>query len=490
MSRSTNRYPQADRRASRHPGGATRERNVSSHKGNLMSSSEANAGIPDHPLTTLLRAAPGAPADVVALAKQVVQLGEAPVSGADSPAVALADGVVVLARVRNALDAEIARRLRTAETQNVLRHTASATLQRDAHWAGSSAHAMVAAARFADRFPALADLWRRGCVAADAVAALARGTRGLPEHHISQVVTALLPTLPNLSTRHLRIAVGRAVDLLLPDDRNEREQVTHDRRFLAFSELNGITSFHGELPSIDGAALRAALTALGESLRVEGDRLTKGQRHADALMTLVNAAAAHGDLPASSAGLPVATTVTIGLSEAERIAQNRPATRRSLADAVTAGGRPASLALTPDASRTLGDAAMRFALCHGTITGALVDDRASRGPISRALAITRQQPLAMGRATRLATSAQRAALALRDGGCVVCARPPGECQTHHVVPWSEGGSTDLSNLALLCWVHHRQLDLGRWGLVHDPDREPDEPYWQVTATSRQRWRAG
>lgn len=445
---------------------------------------EGNA---DDPLANLLHSADCAPEDVMAVAQSVVALGEDRLT--ETPAVALADSVIVLARTRNALDAEIARRLRAAENADTLRHTAHTTLEHEARWAGGTSHAMVAASRFAERHPAIARLWHGGCVPLESVAILARGTRALPESDAVQVVNALLPTLPQLSTRHLRIAVSRAVDLLMPEDRNQREQIAHDRRFIAFSDLNGVTSFHGELPSVDGCALRAALAALGESLRVEGDGLTKGQRSADALITMVNAAAAHGDLPASASGLPVATTITIGVAEADRIASHQRPTSRALADAVGASGRPGGLALNSDTSRTLGDAAVRFALCHGTLTGALVDDRTEGpGPVSQALSTTRLQPLALGRQTRLATSAQRIALALRDGGCVVSGRAAAECQTHHVVPWGEGGGTDLANLALVCWVHHRQVDLNRWHLERSPDPSPGNPHWLVTPTPRHRWR--
>ncbi len=55
------------------------------------------------------------------------------------------------------------------------------------------------------------------------------------------------------------------------------------------------------------------------------------------------------------------------------------------------------------------------------------------------------QPLELGRTTRVVTAAQRAALVVRDGGCVVagCQRPPAWCEAHHLVQWLHGGPTDL-----------------------------------------------
>ncbi|MFL6137483.1 MAG: DUF222 domain-containing protein [Frankiaceae bacterium] len=57
--------------------------------------------------------------------------------------------------------------------------------------------------------------------------------------------------------------------------------------------------------------------------------------------------------------------------------------------------------------------------------------------------------LDLGRAARLPTTAQRRALAARDGGCLFpgCDRAPPWCQAHHLVHWVDGGPTDLASLA-------------------------------------------
>ena len=64
--------------------------------------------------------------------------------------------------------------------------------------------------------------------------------------------------------------------------------------------------------------------------------------------------------------------------------------------------------------------------------------------------------LDLGRESRLATRGQRRALAHRDRCCTFpgCTRPAGWCEAHHLVPWLDGGRTDLDNLALLCGHHH------------------------------------
>lgn len=58
--------------------------------------------------------------------------------------------------------------------------------------------------------------------------------------------------------------------------------------------------------------------------------------------------------------------------------------------------------------------------------------------------------LRMGRAYRTATDMQRAALALRDKGCVGCGIPPERCQHHHIEFWQHEGRTDYWNLVTVC----------------------------------------
>jgi hypothetical protein len=80
--------------------------------------------------------------------------------------------------------------------------------------------------------------------------------------------------------------------------------------------------------------------------------------------------------------------------------------------------------------------------------------------------------LDLGRAVRLATPAQRRALALRDRGCVFngCARPPSWCEAHHwKTRWHDGGLTNLDELCLLCSFHHHLVHDDDWHLDRDKD---------------------
>ncbi|WP_265442411.1 HNH endonuclease signature motif containing protein, partial [Flexivirga meconopsidis] len=69
------------------------------------------------------------------------------------------------------------------------------------------------------------------------------------------------------------------------------------------------------------------------------------------------------------------------------------------------------------------------------------------------------QPLDVGRRERLVTKGLRAAVVIRDNGCTFpgCDRPPGFCEVHHVTPWWAGGTTSLTNSAMLCCRHHQEV---------------------------------
>ncbi|MGN6274065.1 MAG: DUF222 domain-containing protein [Protaetiibacter sp.] len=88
--------------------------------------------------------------------------------------------------------------------------------------------------------------------------------------------------------------------------------------------------------------------------------------------------------------------------------------------------------------------------------------------------------LNLGREQRLFTRTQRIALAARDGGCLMCDRPPSWTEAHHIDHWDEHhGRTDIDDGVLLCrhchlMVHNRgwriRREHGAYHLEHpDPD---------------------
>ena len=77
----------------------------------------------------------------------------------------------------------------------------------------------------------------------------------------------------------------------------------------------------------------------------------------------------------------------------------------------------------------------------------------------------------VGRSKRVITPHQSKALKARDKGCRFpgCDRHATYTSGHHLVHWTKGGPTDLSNLVLLCYRHHWMVHEGNWRLVKTDD---------------------
>jgi hypothetical protein len=127
------------------------------------------------------------------------------------------------------------------------------------------------------------------------------------------------------------------------------------------------------------------------------------------------------------------------------------------------GGIAATVVVTMTLESLLGGLAAASLLDTGeAISAAQARRLACEAGIIPAVLGGRSEVLDLGRQRRFHSKAQRIALALKHGGCVVegCDWPPGMCHAHHDQPWSEGGDTSVTNGRLLCPRHHAR--------AHDP----------------------
>ena len=244
-----------------------------------------------------------------------------------------------------------------------------------------------------------------------------------------------------------------AVDPLTPDQ-DAADDHTHRGVWLA--QVGDVWDLRGTLPADTGGALAAALHAHMDQVgradpqsRV-GD--TPAARRADALVELVQAGV--GANVTSSAG------------------QGRTLIHVLVPAQSPTGARFEPTHVCPDGSVIpwwlLGPS---YRVPNGPGAGPLAPSELQRltcdGWVQRFSVTDDSVPVDVGRRTRLIPPALRAALEMRDGGCVIpgCDRPPGWCQAHHVIHWSHGGPTDQSNLALLCARHHTELHQGHWHIT-------------------------
>jgi hypothetical protein len=107
------------------------------------------------------------------------------------------------------------------------------------------------------------------------------------------------------------------------------------------------------------------------------------------------------------------------------------------------------------------------------VSAETVQRLACDGTITRVVLSPESVVIDVGRARRVVAGPTRRALAARDGHCrwPHCDRPASWSDAHHVIHWSKGGETDLSNMVLLCHRHHWMAHEGGWQLVQTADGE-------------------
>jgi hypothetical protein len=224
------------------------------------------------------------------------------------------------------------------------------------------------------------------------------------------------------------------LDTLLPDGTLADERLQQRRRYLScVPNGEGMYRLTADLDSETAALALAVLHSLAAPKpTTDGDRdeRTAGQRMHDAFRSVLKIAQRSAELP-RSAGLPATVLITMTAEQFE--------TRTGLA--ATSFGQKMSV----DQALRIVDQASIAWVVHN-----------SRGGV-----------LNYGTTQRCATQKQTLALIARDQGCAFpgCTDPPEWTEKHHIVPWSHGGQTDLSNLVLLCDHHHDRIDSSGWRIT-------------------------
>jgi hypothetical protein len=349
------------------------------------------------------------------------------------------------------------------------------------HLSASAAHRAVRTARALFRGPlaATATALTEGAISPAHAQVVADGTHDLPTHLTTQAEPVLLETARRLDPPRLRRALTHLRQVADPDREADRAEQRHDRRGLWLAPtLDGMVALQGQLDPEAGQTLLAALDPLARPATAEDPR-TGSQRRADALTELARRNLEGGRLP-QTGGVRPQLLVTVDL------------------DSLL--GRSGAIGGDGGWTGPLDPQACQRLACDSAVTRVLVSRHpsptsdpglATPTPPQGLAAQLRQaaallpptlggaptRPLEVGRTSRVVTPTQRAALVVRDRGCVFpgCDRPPGWCDAHHLQHWLHGGPTDLANLALLCRAHHRAVHEGGWRLARDPDG-------QLTAT--------
>ncbi|TFC73614.1 HNH endonuclease [Cryobacterium sp. TMS1-20-1] len=162
--------------------------------------------------------------------------------------------------------------------------------------------------------------------------------------------------------------------------------------------------------------------------RFDGDHRTAGEKRADILRTVFEAAARDPKTPTMGGAAP---NVMIHINASD-LDNDRGV---GWIDGIDA---PISMRRVKET------------ICTGGSQSVIIDDH---GAI-----------LYLGDKVRCFTAKQRAAIAARDGGCIIpgCTIPARWTEVHHVHPAAKGGPTNVDNGTLLCWFHHHTIDTNGW----------------------------
>ena len=261
--------------------------------------------------------------------------------------------------------------------------------------------------------------------ARDAARRVAAAVRDQQEHLIAAAET--------MSTDAYRRFLRRWADRAADDDGAGRDVAQRRRRSVTtFESEDGMRGVRGLLPADQFAFFENELRRLAEvrwradhpdADNVPAKELSCPQRHADALVDMARRSRQLGD----NSGEPLGSHVDVMvLIDHKTLTEGLHDESRCELDDTTP--------LSPTAARRL--------LCDADIITAIGNRKSWK--------------LDLGYSRRAANRKIRKALIARDRTCTApgCNRPHWMCEIHHIIPWADGGRTDLNNLTLLCNRHH------------------------------------
>ena len=306
--------------------------------------------------------------------------------------------------------------------------------------------------------PQTAKIWRDGLVDGEHLQVIQRFFRDLPDHlapaDVAKAERSLAEHAVNLRPDQLEKVANRLALHLNPDGKFSDEDRARRRGFVwcGGQRVDGMSV--GKL--VADPELRSMLDAWLAKFAAPGmcnpadenptvtpsdevaqrDQRGHGQRQHDALKALVRGQLGDPKL-GKHAGLPVTVIVSATLQDLQAKAGH----------AVTAGGTLLPIA---DLIRMAAHAYHYLALFDGANGRALW----------------------LGRTKRLASADQRIMLHARDRGCTRpgCDAPGYHSAVHHAAAdWSDGGLTNIDDIALACDPDNQLVETGDWATRRLPD---------------------
>ena len=219
------------------------------------------------------------------------------------------------------------------------------------------------------------------------------------------------------------------------------EQQLYRERFLSVQPALDQTSYKvwGQFPGSDGRIIEQALIHRADQFppMPNGRRCSQAQGRADALVCI-----AQDSLHGSQLEAPSSAPVVSIFVDAREAARSNGETGAAI-----------------DIGARVGPLTLEEILCDGRVE----------------ILLTAQDgtPLAVGPTARTIPPKLRRFILHRDGGACTAdgCRSRYRLQPHHILPKSQGGTHDPTNLTTFCWFHHHVV-IHRQGFRIDPDSPP------------------
>ena len=353
--------------------------------------------------------------------------------------VPLAEEIEQVLWVRDRLDAKISEALRGFDAEQAWGSDGSLSLTSwlAAHGRQSrrDAYREATVARRLGQLPVTEAAWSDGTLSSGQVAAIVANVSSDRAGLYAQHEPEMTPLLAALSVADTAAAM-RAWRLHADAEDDGPEPPERPSELYLSRTLDGRRELSGHLGAEDASVVEAAIAAAegGVPADGEGPMPSAPQRRAEALVDICRWFLTNCDKATSGARNRPQLSVIVSLSD---LATDRPG---RMADGTAV---PASTA-----SRLACDAVLHRIVMAG-----------------------RSTVLDYGSGVRTVSPALWAALVVRDGHCrhPGCDRPPSWCEAHHVIHFSKGGPTCLSNLVMACSRHHHLWHDQGWELKLSSD---------------------
>ncbi|SHK51395.1 protein of unknown function [Pseudonocardia thermophila] len=306
------------------------------------------------------------------------------------------------------------------------------------------------------------DLWEKGELDEQRVAAIADRVRDLPVEVATRVQEIVLPKAPAQTIGQLRAAMQRAIIAVDPEGAEERHREAHAKRSVRmYPDADGMATLTASMSAPDAVACDERLTALARGLGADDPR-SMGARRADLLVGLITGRVFAGELvsgPAEGGGPAEGVSGAAPCGSGVQIVRPAAPDKASVhvvVDLETLRGeanRPAELAgygpITATQARQIAADAVWRRLVTDPLSGVALD---------------------LGRTTYRPPVGLADLVRARDGVCRFpgCRRRASACELDHVVPYPAGPTAER-NVVLECMHHHHLKHDSDWRLEPLPD---------------------